>query len=178
MQVSEINYFLALGTVLLQAVAVAMLGIFLLQKRSAALRDIAESVGRHGLLLGAVVAFAASFLALLYTQFTGAEPCPLCWWQRVFLVPQVLLLGLAAWKRDAYMADYSLILSFVGAGVALYQHVLQMMPGSGLPCPATGPSCAQRIIFEFGYVTFPLMAFSVFAFLMILMLFVRSRRGQ
>ena len=96
----------------------------------------------------------------------------------VLIIALPFLAGLAAWKRDAYMAEYSIILSVFGGVIALYQHVLQMMPGSGLPCPATGPSCAMRILFEFGYITFPLMAFTVFAFLVIVMLFVRERRDS
>jgi disulfide bond formation protein DsbB len=176
MSVSDINFYLALGTILLQVVSVALLLVFMLRKRVPAFRDIAEQVGVWGLWIVFGVSFAASVLALYYSDVLGFEPCPLCWWQRLFLFPQVLLAGLAAWKKDAYMAEYSIVLSVFGAGVALYQHALQMMPGSGLPCPATGVSCAQRIVFEFGYVTFPLMAFSTFAFLIIVMLFVRSRR--
>lgn len=83
---------------------------------------------------------------------------------------------MAFWKRDLYIAEYSIALSFFGAGVALYQHVLQMIPNSGLPCPAVGSSCAQRLLFEFGYVTFPLLAFTLFSFLITLMLLVRTRR--
>ena len=49
----------------------------------------------------------------------------------VFPFPQVILLGMAAWKKDAYMADYSIILC-CGGLVALYHHALQMLPGSGL----------------------------------------------
>lgn len=173
---ADFNFYLALGTVLLQVVTLVLLGVFFMQKRTPALRDIAQSVSERGYLIAVTVAFAASFLALVYSEFTGAEPCPLCWWQRIFLFPQVILLGLAMWKRDPVMADYSIILSVFGAGVALYQHVLQMLPGSGLPCPAVGASCSQRILFEFGYITFPLMAFSTFVFLIVVMLFARAKR--
>jgi len=38
-------------------------------------------------------------------------------------------------------------------------------------------SCAQRFVFEFNYITFPLMAASLFAFLIALMLYVKSARG-
>lgn len=176
MMVSDLNYLLALGTIFLQIVSVALIVIFLFKKRYQAFGDIVASVGAWGLWIAFVVSLAASILTLYYSEVLGFEPCPLCWWQRIFLYPQVILMGLAAWKRDAYMADYSIILSIFGAGVALYQHALQMLPGSGLPCPATGVSCAQRIVFEFGYITFPFMAFSLFAFLVVLMFLVRSRR--
>ncbi len=178
MSVTDVNYFLALGTILLQLVSIVLLVVFVMRKRVTAFEDIAKSVGTWGLWIVFGVSFVASVLALYYSEVLGFEPCPLCWWQRIFLFPQVVLAGLAAWKKDAYMAEYSIILSVFGAGIALYQHVLQMMPGSGLPCPATGVSCSQRILFEFGYVTFPLMAFTTFAFLIVVMLFVRSQRER
>jgi disulfide bond formation protein DsbB len=176
MSVTDVNYFLALGTIFLQLVSIVLLVVFVMRKRTQAFGDVAESVGSWGLWIVFGVTLIASILTLYYSDVLGFEPCPLCWWQRIFLFPQVVLVGLAAWKKDAYMAEYSIILSVFGAGVALYQHILQMMPGSGLPCPATGVSCSQRILFEFSYITFPLIAFSLFVFLVIVMLFVRSNR--
>src|SRR5688572_8071360 len=127
MSVTDINYFLALGTIFLQLVSIVLLVVFVMRNRMQAFEDIARSMGAWGLWIAFGVSFFASVLALYYSEVLGFEPCPLCWWQRVFLFPQVLLAGLAAWKKDAYMAEYSIILSVFGAGIALYQHVLQMM---------------------------------------------------
>ena len=176
MSISDFNYFLSLGTILLQLGTVALLVVFLLRKHFPLFDEIASSVGTWGLWIAFALSLLGSILTLYYSDVLGFEPCPLCWWQRIFLYPQVFLMGMAAWKRDLYIAEYSIVLSIFGAGVALYQHALQMLPGSGLPCPATGVSCAQRIVFEFNYITFPLMAFSLFAFLIVLMLVVRSKR--
>jgi disulfide bond formation protein DsbB len=176
--VQDINYFLALGAVLGQIVTVGLLFIFLMRSRMPSLTGIAESISKRGLLIGLLVSILATVLALFYSEVLGFEPCPLCWWQRVFLFPQVILLGMAFWKKDAYIAEYSIVLSIFGFGVALYQHALQMMGEGSLPCPATGVSCAQRILFEFGYVTFPMLAVTAFAFLFVVMLFVRARRDS
>ena len=176
MAISEVNYFLALGTLLVQIVTVVLLVVFILRKRVAAFADVAGTVGNWGLWVAFVVTLGSTVFTVYYSDVLGFEPCYWCYWQRIFLFPQILLLGMAAWKKDGYMADYSIILSVAGAGVALYHHAMQMLPGSGLPCPATGVSCAQRVFFEFNYITFPLMAFSVFAFLIVVMIFVRARR--
>ncbi|OGG60165.1 hypothetical protein A2765_01155 [Candidatus Kaiserbacteria bacterium RIFCSPHIGHO2_01_FULL_56_24] len=133
-------------------------------------------MSKRGLLIALVVSVLATILTLFYSDVLGFEPCPLCWWQRIFLFPQVILFGMAFWKKDAYIAEYSIVLSIFGFGVALYQHALQMFGEGSLPCPATGVSCAQRILFEFGYITFPMLAVTAFAFLIVLMLFVRARR--
>src|SRR3989344_5990262 len=55
-----------------------------------------------------------------------AHDTVLCWWQRIFLYPQVFLLGFAAHRKDAGMAFYSIVLSGLGLLVALYHHALQM----------------------------------------------------
>ena len=176
MNVSDLNYLLATGTIGLQLVAVILLIVFLMRKRVPSFNDIGAQVSRWGLW----IAFAASLGALLvaeYYKILGFEACPLCWWQEIFLYPQVVLFGMAAWKKDSYIAEYSIVLSVLGAGVALYQHILQVLPHGTLPCPATGTvSCATRILFEYGYITYPLMAFTLFVFLIVLMVFVRARR--
>ncbi|MCR4281018.1 MAG: hypothetical protein NUV88_01655, partial [Candidatus Kaiserbacteria bacterium] len=59
-------------------------------------------------------------------------------------------------------------------------HYLQMGGASLVPCPAAASEavdCAVRFLYELGYITFPLMSFSVFAFLIIVMLFVRRRKS-
>lgn len=178
MSITDANYLFALGTLLLQLVTFALLSVYLMRDRSDAMRQIAASVSTRGLWLIFGVSLAASLMTLFYSDVLGVEPCPLCWWQRIFLYPQILLAGIAAWKKDASVTLYLIPLSIAGFLVALYHHALQMLPGSGLPCPAVGVSCAQRILFEFGYITFPLMAVTLFAFLILIALFVRSGRAQ
>ena len=178
MDVSTLNYFLATATIGLQLVTVILLVVFLMRKKVPSFNDIAQSVGERGLW----IAFGITFVTFLFTEYykiLGFEPCPLCWWQEIFLYPQIVLFAIAAWRKDTRIVDYSIVLSIFGAGVALYQHVLQMTPHGTLPCPATGTvSCATRILFEYNYITFPLMAFTTFAFLIVVMLLVRSRRAS
>ncbi len=175
MVVETINYLLALGTVGLQVGAAGLLAFFLLGNRVPSLEWKRVLLEKWGLWIGFILTLTGSALTLFYSEILGFPPCPLCWWQRVFLYPQVLMFALAIWKRDRAIADYSILLSIAGAGVALYHHMLQVLPAGSLPCPAEGVSCAQRFIFEFGYITFPLMAFSLFAFLIVLTLFVRKK---
>lgn len=107
-----------------------------------------------------------SIAGTLWMQYAALlAPCILCWWQRIFMYPIVVIAGLAFIKNERFsaIADYVLALSVLGALVALYQHLLQMMPANPLliPCDATG-DCAVRSVFEFGFVTIPWMAFTVF----------------
>ncbi len=175
MTLETTNYILALGTIAIQMVTVMLLIVYWGRNRSSALRDISDVVVKWGVVAAFALSFIGSALTLYYSEVLGIAPCALCWWQRIFLYPQVLLFAVALWKRDAGVACYSIALSVAGAAFALYHHALQMLPGAGLPCPASGPSCAQRMLFEFGYITYPLMAVSLFALIIVIMLMVRRK---
>ncbi|MCR4325914.1 MAG: disulfide bond formation protein B [Patescibacteria group bacterium] len=175
--VEAINYWLALATLALQLAGASMLAVYFLRKRFTDLEDIAALIGRWGLWAGLILTFGGLSLSLFYSEVLGFAPCALCWVMRVFMYPQVVLFAVALWKRDRAIADYSIALSVFGLAVGLYQHYLQMGGTSVLPCPATpeAADCAQRFLFEFGYITFPLMGATLFTTLIITMLFVRRR---
>lgn len=173
-----LNYLIALGTIGMQVATVALLVIFFFRKSAWALR-ITKIVSDSGLWFSLLLVIAGTALSLVYSEYFGILPCGLCWLQRVFLYPQLVLFALSAPKKDHYIADYSIVLSVLGGVVALYQHYLQMGGTSTLPCPASGVAdCAKRFLFEFDYITFPLVAFSSFALLFVVMLFVRQRRSS
>ncbi len=168
--VLALNHLVALGTIGMQALTLVLLFVFFFKKESL----VAKLAGRWGMWVAFLLSLAGVAVSLVYSDYFGIIPCGLCWVQRVFLYPQVVLFALALWKKDRRIADYSIALSIFGAAVALYQHYLQMGGTSALPCPASGAGdCAKRFLFEFDYITFPLVAFSSFALLIVIMLFVR-----
>lgn len=175
MSVDNLNFILALGVVAMQVGAFALLALFFMRKQPEFSGQV-SFIARWALWKAFALAFIGSALTLVYSDILGFEPCPLCWWQRIFLYPQVILLGMALW-RESYLrtaVDFSIVMSVIGAGIAVYHHLLQMMPAGTLPCPATGPSCAQITFLEFGYITYPMMALALFGLLIVLMLYVRS----
>jgi disulfide bond formation protein DsbB len=121
---------------------------------------------------------AASVAGTLLIQYLGLlNPCVLCWWQRVFMYPIAIISFIAIIKNSdvSEIADYVLTLSILGGAVALYQHLLQILPaGSLIPCDAAG-DCSVRSVFEFGFVTIPWMALSVFAFFVFVALIARRK---
>src|SRR3989338_8039857 len=63
---------------------------------------------------------AALVGSLAYSNIIGFPPCELCWIQRIFMYPQVLLSGVALWRKDKNIVTYLLSLSVLGGIVALY----------------------------------------------------------
>lgn len=173
---ATLNIVLSIGTILLQGCTFLLLCMALLRNRVQLCADVSLSIQRYAYPAAFIMTLGGTIMTLYYSDVLGFVPCGLCWMQRVFLYPQVIVFTFASIRKIAAYADVSIALSVFGACFALYQHYLQMGGADVLPCPASGVSdCAQRILFEFGYITFPLMAFSLFAFLIILMLFVRRR---
>ncbi|MBI3573862.1 disulfide bond formation protein B [Candidatus Kaiserbacteria bacterium] len=169
-----LNYWVAVGAVGMQVVAVLLLVLFFVRKD---FRPLTALVEKWGLWLSFLLTLFSIGMALFYSDYLGIVPCFLCWWQRIFLFPQAILFGIALYKKEAArIADYSIVLSILGGIVALYQHYIQIVGESPFPCPASGGDCVKRFLFEFGYVTFPLVAFSAFALLIVIMLFLRTNR--
>jgi disulfide bond formation protein DsbB len=168
------EYFTTLNTIVgyatlgMQIAAVALLIAYLKKQR-----EIDTIVAAWAIPAALALTILATLMSLVYSEYFGIVPCGLCWLQRGFMYPQVVLFAVAYAFGDARVFRYSIALSVIGAALGLYQHYLQMGGASVLPCPASGATdCAQRIIFEMGYITFPLVGFSVFALLIVLMLFL------
>lgn len=112
------------------------------------------------------LSLAGTLGSLFYSEILGYLPCNLCWWQRIFLFPQIVILALALVMKDTRVLPYSLVLSGIGALIAFYHILLQwgLAPKAG--CAAVGgPDCAARVIVGYGFVTIPLMALTGFLLL-------------
>ncbi len=168
MDLFTLNWLVSLAAVLMQIGTLALVAFYLIKDaRAHAL------ISSYAMPAASFVAVVGLVLSLVYSEYFGVVPCGLCWSERVFLYPLAFILPLAWFRRDRSIALYGIVLAGVGALISLYHHYMQMTGGHALPCPASGVGdCAKRIIFEFGYVTFPLIAFSSFAFIIALLLFV------
>lgn len=167
------NALVGIGVLLLEIATIALFAVYFGRGKYAFAAKFARFFSRWGMHIALGFAALAALMALYYSEVLGIEPCSLCWWQRIFLYPQIVILAMALCMKDTRAALYSMALSVIGAGFALYQHALQMLGEGSLPCPATTVSCAQRFMFEYNHITFPFAAFVLFAFLFVLMLFVR-----
>ena len=117
--------------------------------------------------IGFFVTLGGVFLTLFYEYVLHYVPCDLCWYQRVFLYPQVFMFAYAWYKKDRAVLPYALILSLAGGAVALYHHLLQIGYDIMKPC-STAPfavDCSTPSFIEYGFVTFPFMAVVLFGFM-------------
>ena len=119
-------------------------------------------------LLVATVSMAGS---LYLSEVADFIPCKLCWYQRIAMYPQVLLLGIAWLRRDEGIKAYALPLAVVGAGISTFHVLVERFPsleGSGSVCDPSNP-CTIRWVEEFGFITIPTMALSAFVLIALLL---------
>ena len=177
----SLNFFTSIGTIVGQALLLAVLVFWLVRyfgaesKHGSSSEKMLIAIGRYGLEIGLLVALVSVAVSLIYSDIIGYEPCKLCWIQRIFLYPQLVILGLAIWKKTKDAAIYCLALSTIGAVIAGYHFYGQSFNAGVLPaCDVSGgASCAVRFFVEFGYVTIPLMSFTAFLLIIVFMLLSR-----
>lgn len=172
--VTTLNFYLALGTILLQVATVGIIVDWYVNNG----KYLWKYISPYVLPIAFVTSFGSAFMTLLYSEVFGFLPCGLCWLERVFLYPQVLMTAIAIVRKETKaIYEYGIVLSIVGALISLYHHYLQTGGVEFVPCPASGGDCSKRILYEFDYVTFPLMAFTIFAFLIVIFYIARKNRS-
>lgn len=135
--------------------------------------------GETALVLAWIVALAASLSVLFIGEVLGQTPCNLCWFQRAFMFPLAIVLGLGLWWRDPRIGRYGIILAIGGGAVALWHLGLyvSVIPESIKPCTASGPSCTDDNQVVFG-IPIPLLALVAFALIALLSTFSLKERTE
>lgn len=119
-----------------------------------------------------------SSLVVLYVgEVQGRAPCVLCWYQRAFMFPLVLVLGAGLWWEDKLAGRYGILLAAIGGGIAAYHLGLYIgyLPQQIQPCTATGPSCTDSNQLLLGV---PIPLLSLLAFSVIAVLSAMSLKGR
>jgi disulfide bond formation protein DsbB len=143
-------------------------------------RRVMRMFAAYGVLLAALMASGATVGSLIYSEVVGFPACILCWIQRGFMYPLMLVLLFGAWKPRHRIVPIALGLSIAGGAVALYNWVKDMMNvylGYSAPCPAVSglPSCDRIYVLEYGYVTIAMFALNIFVLVGILMYAVMQK---
>jgi len=166
-----INKLLALGTIFLQVVILIIsVNLLFFRKHN---NPFLVFVKKYTFILGFLSALGAVLLSLFYSNVVGYPPCDLCWIQRIFLYPQLILFGMELYRRDRSIVDFSIVFAVLGAITSIYHIYVENGGTAGLACadPSNGGvSCAVRYIYEFGYVTMPIMALTLSVFIIVILL--------
>ena len=130
-------------------------------------------------LLSLIVALTATLGSLYFSEVAGFEPCKLCWLQRIFMYPLVIILGTAYLRKLKDAWNYVLPLSITGGLIAAYHYYFQVTGNPLIPCSTVGfsISCSERFFTYFGYITIPWMSLSAFVLVTIGMLLLKYKKS-
>ncbi len=174
------NKVLSLVTIFLQIV------ILLLAFNLIFFRNIKNEVllffKKYILHIGFLIGLSAVVVSLFYSEIIGYPPCELCWIQRIFLYPQAILFGLGLYKKDKTIIDYSLIFAILGLITSLYHLYIENGGSSNISCAipkiainTNQISCTIRYVYEFGYITIPVMSLTLSLFIIMIILNFKAK---
>ncbi|MEK7227809.1 MAG: disulfide bond formation protein B [Patescibacteria group bacterium] len=118
-----------------------------------------KNIYRHSHIILSLIFIGGAFFSLIYEYGFGYEPCLLCWYQRIAIFGVALLSLTGDIRTNKTLQKQVLLFSLLGLMVAILHNYIDLIP-SGLDICGTGPSCLKRYIYEFGYITIPMMSFT------------------
>ncbi len=127
------------------------------------LHQVKKSLSTYNYYFVFIISLIATLGSLFFSEVAHLTPCLLCWYQRIFMYPQPLLLYMAFMRIEKTLTPYLILMNTVGAIIALYHIIIQHMPNlSILPCRMGEVSCTTVQTAWYGYITIPVMAFTAF----------------
>ena len=108
--------FLAIGTVIGQIFVLLSLLVILFGKKLYGIRNI---IWKYHLDLAFITALTATLGSLFFSEVMHFPPCELCWFQRIFMYPQAVILFIVLFARDQNVRKYILALSAIGMSILI-----------------------------------------------------------
>ncbi|CAN5594132.1 hypothetical protein BH10ACT3_BH10ACT3_15980 [soil metagenome] len=181
MDVDTVTTFFALlavlGIVFLLAVAVIAAVSALSGGLPRSIVPLRDGIGQAALPLALIVALTCTLGSLYLSEVAKFPPCELCWFQRIVMYPQVVILGVAVLRRDVSVKWYSVPLVVIGLGISIYHYLVERFPDSvTYSCDSDIP-CSTVWVWKFHFLSIPAMAGIGFALIATLSLLARSSRS-
>ena len=171
MELQIITKLLSILTIITQVLILCFLLTTLFNKlfKKNLFFNVVEFAKKRAMLLSLLVALCATSGSLFFSEILFYEPCKLCWFQRIFMYPLVILFLIAYVKKDKRVFRYAIPLSMIGGLISLYHYITSSILkfSTTSVCSVTGVSCFIEYIKDFNYVTIPMMALTAFVTIII-----------
>lgn len=166
MATTSVQLFYAILAILAFAFVAVVSGVRLLAFVSPAARRGSQTIGGvlepNAIGMAFIVAMLATVGSLYFSEVAHFEPCRLCWYQRIAMYPLVVILGIAAVRRDPGVTIYARALAAIGALISTYHLAIEWIPGLDTGACGLGPSCSVIWFREFGFISLPTLALAAF----------------
>ncbi len=174
-----IDQLLSLGVLMMDVGLLVFFGIFIgfvLTRKTGMFwnNPLVKLIGKNGRVLAFMVIFAGVAGSLFFSNIVLLPPCELCWYQRVFLYPQLFIVGYGILKNDRRVGEYSILLSVIGIIIAIYHYYLQMGGAPFTTCGLGEVSCSEIQFIRYGFITIPVMSLTAFAAIIVSMVLYKK----
>ncbi len=120
-----------------------------------------------------VIALTATAGSLYFSQIRGYVPCTLCWVQRIFMYPLVIIVGIALVQKNVRIAATTLAMSVIGGAISLYHYGLQKLDFLSDSAPSCGQvPCTGQYINYLGFITIPFLALTAFILISVMSMYM------
>ena len=117
--------------------------------------------------------------SLFFSYVMEFAPCVLCWYQRIFLFPLVIILARGLFPFDKNVMKFALPLAIIGWLTAIYHNLLfsGIIPEKIQPC-SKGVSCTEEYIDLFGFLSIPMLSLLSFTIITALLIVLQRRMSK
>ena len=176
MNPESLIFILSRATLFLQAAILGTFVLYLVQRftsfdyRNFAWLEKAYKLTKAWHLeLAFILSLVATSGSLFMSQVLEWTPCHLCWFQRIFMYPLVLLTGVALLFEKEDVHEYVLPMVMIGGSISIYHYSVQVLSKVSSGCSTLAVSCSDKFPYYFGYMTIPMFALTAFAAIGILL---------
>ena len=126
-----------------------------------------------------IIASVSTLGSLFFSEIMDFPPCALCWYQRVFMYPLVIVFLVGLFPFDKSIIKYALPLALAGWVFAFYHYLLYsgFIPESIQPC-SQGVSCTETYLELFGFLTIPMLSLISFSTIIVLLVILKRRLSK
>ena len=171
MTVQTVSLFYAL----LAIAGGVFVGVVVVLALSGRLEAVRRTLGTSALPAAFVVAALATAGSLYFSEVAHFEPCRLCWYQRIAMYPLVVVLAIAAWRRDEGVRRYVLPVVAIGGAISLYHYALEWLPWLDTGACSASVPCTVVWFRQLGFVSLPFLALSAFVLIGVLVWLAAQR---
>ena len=125
--------------------------------------------------LSFLIASIATLGSLFFSEIMHFVPCSMCWYQRIFMYPLVLIFLVNIMYPDNKVFKYSMPLVLTGLFFSIYHNLLMfdIIPESIVPC-VQGVPCSTEYINWFGFITIPFLSLISYLSIFILLIMLKK----
>ena len=125
--------------------------------------------------LSFITATIATLGSLFFSEIMEFIPCSMCWYQRIFMYPLVIIFLVNMLYPDDKIVKYAMPIVLVGLSFAIYHNLLmfEIIPESIVPC-VQGVPCSTEYINWLGFITIPFLSLTAYCIIFILLLLIKK----